>query len=108
MSMTAYRLEQENRNYEKSVENSISKSDVIVDFEAYCIEKNIKRKNTHIRQKKGISVIGGIIAAVVGFLAAAGFTALLPVEAEKAVFIMYVMWIFCGGVLACLFDEAGI
>ena len=66
----------------------------------------VKKKEETSSRNTRTKIAGGIVAVIAGFLAAAGITALLPVEPEKAAFILYVLWIFCGGALWCWFDDA--
>jgi len=93
--MTAYRLEDKN---EKGV---------IIDFTEYQLRRNGTKDRKATHKKKGISILGGIIAVAGGFVAAVWLIGFFDVEVEKAVFIMYVLWLFCGGALGCLFDEIG-
>lgn len=102
MSMTAYRMETNDQAYTNHQEG------VIVNFGEYCQKKELERKDKSTQRKRGISVWGVLIAAIGGFLAAVGTVALIGVIEEKAVFILYVLWIFFGGALGCWFDEVGV
>lgn len=66
----------------------------------------VDTKQTH--KKRRITILGVILAAAAGLLFAYAVTKLLGVTAEKAAFILYVLWIFFGGALGCWFDEVGL
>ena len=102
MSMTAYRMETNDQVYTNNQEG------VIVNFEEYRTKRETQKKGKSAKTKKGISVWGVIIAGIGGFLAAVGTVALTGLMAEKAVFVLYVLWLFFGGALGCWFDEVGV
>lgn len=102
MSTSAYRIETNDQTYINHQEG------VILDFEEYRIKREAEKKGKSTKTKKGISVWGVIIAGIGGFLAAVGTVVLTGLVEEKALFVLYVLWIFFGGALGCWFDEVGV
>jgi hypothetical protein len=108
MKATAYRIDHNEQAYTNNPSYTQNQEGVIVDFEEYRKRRQARQKRKSIQHKKKISVWGAIIAGIGGFLAAAGLVALLGLVQEKAVFVLYVSWLFFGGVLACFFDDMGV
>ena len=107
MSTSAYRMEVNEQAYNNQV-STTPRDGVIVNFEEYRTKREGKKKARCRKSKKGISVWGVILAGVGGFLAAAGTVALTGLVEERAVFVLYILWLFFGGALACWLDNVGV
>lgn len=108
MSATAYRMDNNKQAYTNNSSYTLDQEGVIIDFEEYQIRRQVRQNGKSIQRRKKISVWGAIIAGIGGLLAAIGSVTLMGLAEEKAVFVLYILWLFFGGALACLFDNIGV
>lgn len=108
MRATAYRMDNNEQAYTNNSSYNQNQEGLIINFEEYQIRLQVEQKGKSIKPRKKISVWGAIMVGTGGLLAAVGSVALMGLTEEKAVFVLYILWLFFGGALACLFDNVGV